>query len=64
VLQQQLRQTRDRFIVGEVTRTDVAQAETRLAQGRAAVLTAESNYARSRATYRQVVCSPGFSQAS
>jgi outer membrane protein len=55
VLQEQLRQTRDRFIVGEVTRTDVAQAETRLAQGRAAVLTAESNYARSRATYRQVI---------
>jgi outer membrane protein len=38
VLQEQLRQTRDRFIVGEVTRTDVAQAETALAQGRAAVL--------------------------
>jgi outer membrane protein len=55
VLQEQLRQTRDRFIVGEVTRTDVAQAETRLAQGRATVLTAESNYARSRATYRQVI---------
>jgi outer membrane protein len=55
VLQEQLRQTRDRFIVGEVTRTDVAQAEASLAQGRAAVLTAESNYARSRATYRQVI---------
>ena len=27
VLEEQLRQTRDRFIVGEVTRTDVAQAE-------------------------------------
>jgi outer membrane protein len=34
VLQEQLRQTRDRFIVGEVTRTDVAQAESRLAAGR------------------------------
>jgi outer membrane protein len=55
VLQEQLRQTRDRFIVGEVTRTDVAQAETRLAQGRAAVLTAESNFARSHATFRQVI---------
>lgn len=55
VLQEQLRQTRDRFIVGEVTRTDVAQAETALAQGRAAVLTAEANYAKSRATYRQVI---------
>ena len=29
VLQEQLRQTRDRFNVGEVTRTDVAQAESR-----------------------------------
>ena len=55
VLQEQLRQTRDRFNVGEVTRTDVAQAESRLAQGRATVLTAEAQYARSRATYRQVV---------
>jgi outer membrane protein len=55
VLQEQLRQTRDRFIVGEVTRTDVAQAETRLAQGRATVLTAEADYAKSRAVYRQVI---------
>src|ERR1700742_3438570 len=35
VLQEQLRQTRDRFNVGEVTRTDVAQAESRLAPRRA-----------------------------
>jgi outer membrane protein len=55
VLQEQLRQTRDRFKAGEVTRTDVAQAESRLAQGRATVLTAESQYARSRANYRQFV---------
>jgi outer membrane protein len=55
VLQEQLRQTRDRFIVGEVTRTDVAQAESRLAQGRATVLSAEAQYARSRATYRQAI---------
>jgi outer membrane protein len=55
VLQEQLRQTRDRFIVGEVTRTDVAQAESRLAMGRAAVLSAEAQYARSKATYRQVI---------
>ena len=56
VLQEQLRQTRDRFIVGEVTRTDVAQAESRLAAGRASVLSAEAQYARSKATYRQVIC--------
>ena len=54
VLQEQLRQTRDRFNVGEVTRTDVAQSESRLAAGRSQVLTAQSNYASSAATYRQV----------
>ena len=55
VLQEQLRQSRDRFNVGEVTRTDVAQSESRLSQGRATVLSAESQYARSRANYRQFV---------
>jgi outer membrane protein len=55
VLQEQLRQTRDRFNVGEVTRTDVAQSESRLAAGRSQVLTAESNYKSSAATYRQVI---------
>jgi outer membrane protein len=55
VLQEQLRQTRDRFNVGEVTRTDVAQAESSLAAGRSQVLTAQSNYATSQATYRQVI---------
>jgi outer membrane protein len=60
VLQEQLRQTRDRFNVGEVTRTDVAQSESRLAAGRSQVLTAESNYKASGATYRQVIGSnPG-----
>ena len=55
VLQEQLRQTRDRFNVGEVTRTDVAQSESRLAAGRSQMLAAESNYVTSRATYRQVI---------
>jgi outer membrane protein len=60
VLQEQLRQTRDRFNVGEVTRTDVAQSESRLAAGRSQVLTAEANYKASGATYRQVIGSnPG-----
>ena len=60
VLQEQLRQVRDRFNVGEVTRTDVAQSESRLAAGRSQVLTAESNYKASGATYRQVIGSnPG-----
>ena len=55
VLQEQLRQTRDRFNVGEVTRTDVAQSESRLAAGRSQVLNAEANYKASAATYRQVI---------
>jgi outer membrane protein len=55
VLQEQLRQTRDRFNVGEVTRTDVAQSESRLAAGRSSLLTAESNYTTSKAAYRQAV---------
>jgi outer membrane protein len=55
VLQEQLRQTRDRFRAGEVTTTDVAQSEARLASARATMLTAQSNYTTSRATYRQVI---------
>ena len=60
VLQEQLRQVRDRFNVGEVTRTDVAQSESRVAAGRSQVLTAESNFKTSTAIYRQVIGSdPG-----
>jgi outer membrane protein len=55
VLQEQLRQVRDRFNVGEVTRTDVAQSESRLAAGRSSMLTAESNYTTSRAVYRRII---------
>jgi outer membrane protein len=55
VLQEQLRQSRDRFNVGEVTRTDVAQSESRLAAGRSQVLSAEATYKASVATYRQVI---------
>jgi outer membrane protein len=55
VLQEQLRQTRDRFNVGEVTKTDVAQSESRLAAGRSSMLGAESNVVTSRATYRQQI---------
>lgn len=55
VLLEQLRQVRDRFNVGEVTRTDVAQSESRVAAGRSQVLTAEANYKTSGAVYRQVI---------
>jgi outer membrane protein len=55
VLEEQLRQTRDRFIVGEVTRTDVAQAESSLASARSDYFTARANLQTSVANYRQVI---------
>lgn len=53
VLEEQLRQTRDRFQVGEVTRTDVAQAEARLSQAQSQAILAESNLKTSVARFRQ-----------
>lgn len=53
VLEEQLRQTRDRFQVGEVTRTDVAQAEARLSSAQSQAILAESNLKTSVARYRQ-----------
>jgi len=58
VLEVTLRQTRDRFTAGEVTRTDVAQAESRLAGGRSQLSLAESNYVTAQAQYLQVVGVP------
>jgi outer membrane protein len=55
VLQEQLRQTQDRFNVGEVTRTDVAQAEASLAGARATALGAQSQLQASLANYRQAI---------
>jgi len=55
VLTEQLRQTKARLESGNVTATDVSQAEARLNVGRTALFTAEANYASSRAVYRQVI---------
>src|SRR5436190_16067064 len=55
VLQEQLKQARDRFNVDDVTRTDVAQAESRLAASQSQVLTAEANLKASQAAYRRVI---------
>jgi outer membrane protein len=55
VLEQTLKQTRDRFNVGEVTRTDVAQSEAQLAAGKTQLLTAESNLTTTRANYRRII---------
>jgi outer membrane protein len=53
VLEEQLRQARDRFQVGEVTRTDVAQAESRVAAARSEASLAQANLKTSLARYRQ-----------
>jgi len=55
VIEQQLQATRDRFEVGELTRTDVAQAESRLARAVADRTTAEANLESSRAAYRKAI---------
>ena len=55
VLQEQLRETRDRFTVGEVTRTDVAQAEASLATGQATAISAEATLQAAVARYHQVI---------
>src|SRR5258708_4236587 len=55
VLEATLRQTRDRFTAGEVTRTDLAQAESSLAAGRSSLHAAESNFVTSKSAYVQVV---------
>ena len=55
VLEEQLRQTRDRFNVGEVTRTDVAQAEARLAGSRSQVSLAEANLSAAIGEFRRIV---------
>lgn len=53
VIDEQLRQTQERFNVGEVTRTDVAQAEARLAGSRSQLSLAEANLRASIARFRQ-----------
>ena len=55
VLRQQLRATEDQFRVGEVTRTDVAQAEAALAGAKAQRETAEGSLQTARATYRKTI---------
>jgi outer membrane protein len=55
VLKEQLRETRDRFTVGEVTRTDVAQAEASLASAQAIALSAEATLQAAVARYRQFI---------
>ena len=55
VLKRQLEATSDRFRVGEVTRTDVALARSRLSRATADLIRARGNLADSRATFANIV---------
>ena len=55
VLEQTLKQTKDRFNVGEVTRTDVAQSEAQLAAGRTQQLAAEATLTTTRSNFRRII---------
>jgi outer membrane protein len=57
-LRQQVQAARDRFEVGEVTRTDVAQAEARAAGSEGELAAARSELESARATYEQIVGRP------
>ncbi len=58
VLRVNLEATRDRFEIGDLTRTDVAQSEARLALARTDLRTAQANLIRARELYIQVVGKP------
>src|SRR5271155_1014185 len=55
VLDQTLKQTKDRFNVGEVTRTDVAQSEAQLAAGKTQLLAAEATLTTTQANFRRII---------
>jgi outer membrane protein len=55
VLAEQLRQTKERFEAGQITPTDIAQAEARLANGRAQMSAARAALDASIGVYRQIV---------
>ena len=55
LIEQELRAAEDRFDVGEVTRTDVALAEARLASARASLAGAQGDLAKAAAEYHAVV---------
>jgi outer membrane protein len=58
VLSEQLRATQDRFAVGEVTRTDVAQAQSGLAQSQADLSIAQGTLYSDQAQFAQFVGHP------
>jgi outer membrane protein len=55
LISQQLRATEDRFEVGEVTRTDVSLAQSRLAASRSNLVSAQGNLAIAREAYKLAI---------
>jgi TolC family type I secretion outer membrane protein len=55
VLQRQLEASQNRFEVGEITRTDVAQSEARLSAAKSARISAEAQLTASRTAYQRIV---------
>ena len=55
VLRRQLQATQDRFEVGELTRTDIAQSEARLSRATSERVRAEGELIASRANYKRVI---------
>jgi outer membrane protein len=58
VLTRQLEATQDRFDVGELTRTDVAQSQARLARATAERIGAEGDLTASRAVFEEIIGIP------
>ncbi|QMW23660.1 TolC family outer membrane protein [Sandaracinobacteroides saxicola] len=58
VLEQQLRASRDRFEVGDLTRTDVAQSEARLANANSNLIAAQGAAIAAQQAYQRVVGRP------
>src|SRR3954451_7519977 len=58
VLRRQLEASRDRFNVGEITRTDVSQAESRLARAISDRIQSEGQLSASRAVYARMIGTP------
>lgn len=54
-LEAQVKAAQDRFAVGEITRTDVAQAQARLAEAQSFLVNSQTDLARAVASYVQVV---------
>ncbi len=54
VLSEQLKATKDRFELGETTRTDVSQSEARLSRAQSDRIKAEGDYIQAKAEYKRV----------